>query len=68
MELERNVPMPLLDLHNLRMEELNESQLLEFYGDMELWELKRRVKERFGLVGRSKDIDMKSNNMNEIPF
>ena len=49
-ELERSVQLPSQDLNLLRVEELEEARLLQFYDDMGLWDLKRRVRERFGLI------------------
>lgn len=69
--------MPSLDLMNLRMEALDEARLLQFYDDMGLWDMKKRVKQRLGVINNDKgsysnnertDIPMTENELENFPF
>lgn len=69
--------MPSLDLMNLRMEALDEARLLQFYDDMGLWDMKKRVKQRLGVINNNKgsysnnertDIPMTENELENFPF
>jgi len=62
------------DLDLLKMEAFNQSRLLQFYEKMEFWDLKKRVKERSGVIRRPDEVstsnmDLSSDdNVDGVPF